>query len=152
MERDLLALHFRPDTDGTGKLSATVQFRGFSGQGGAWFNVSELERFATAIEVFPIPGGQRPSIAGGFWKNVASGELEQEHLAITVYPVGGRGQVGVQVRLSTELCEDVRQESQSAVRVELLTTYQSLGQFANALRSLVRGEVEAAVLEVDELT
>lgn len=146
MKRDSLAARFEPDTDGTGKLLLTVQFRGFSGHGGAWFDVSELEEFAEAISAFPIPNARRPSIAGGFYKKDTSGELEQEHLALTVYAVGARGQVGILVRLSTEMWDGDRPESQSAVRIEFLTTYQPLADFSKALRSLVRGRGEAAIL------
>lgn len=147
MDRDSLVLRFDPDSDGTGKLLADVRFRGFAGSGSAWFGISELKEFADAIMAFPIPDAVRPSIAGGFWSKEVRGHLEQEHLALTVYPIGRRGQLGVQVRLATELWEGDREESQSSVKVELLTSYQQLAEFAQQLLLLVRGQGREAILE-----
>jgi hypothetical protein len=151
IDRDALELRFDADTDGTGELLATVRFQGFAGRGGAWFSISQLEEFADAIAVFPIQNEKRPAIAGGFWSNDAQGKLEEEHLAIAVYPVGGRGQVGVLVRLSTELWEGDRTDSQATIKVELLTTYQPLADFAKQLHLLVHGEVETATLFAEVL-
>jgi len=37
------------------KLMARAEADGFSGEGGAYFNVEELEEFAEALRVFPPP-------------------------------------------------------------------------------------------------
>jgi len=44
-------------------------------------------------------------------------------------------EINVHVRLATELWDGARCESQSAVRLELLTTYEALGRFSRELRS-----------------
>ena len=123
-----------------------------SGHGAAWFGVAELEEFAGAVGAYPIPSDKRTEIAGGFWKKDASGELQQEHLAIAVYRIGHRGQVGVQLRIASELWEGDRPDSQSTVTVELLTTHQPLGDFSQQPRSVIRGEAQMAILEVDVLS
>lgn len=148
---DSLRARFDDDQDGTGKLLVRVSAGGFSGEGGAYFVVGKLEDFAEALSVFPLSNERRPSIAGGFWSKELRGTLDQEHLAIQAYPVGLRGQIGVQVRMATELWGDERPESQNAVRVELLTTYERLARFARELKSLVRGTVEEAVLEGEKM-
>ena len=62
-----LRLRFMDDGDGTGKLMARAEADGFSGEGGAYFNVEELEEFAEALRVFPPPlDDHRRSIASGF--------------------------------------------------------------------------------------
>jgi hypothetical protein len=148
-----MVLRFNDDSDGTGKLMARVRFRGFAGEGGAYFDVDELKRFAASIEAFPLPVNPRPTVAGGVWKKDATGELEQELFALAVYPIGLRGQIGVQVRLATELWDGDRNESQSAaVRLELLTTYEALRRFSRELRSLVQGRGEEATLDVEILS
>jgi hypothetical protein len=149
MSQESLRLRFDDDHDGTGKLIASVEFGGFAGHGGAYFSVTELEQFAEAMVVYPIPAGQRPAIAGGFWREDGCHELEQEHLAIAVYAIGRRGQVGVRVRIATELMQSGRPDSQNVVQVELLTTYEAIALFSRRLRSLVRGEVAEAVLETE---
>jgi len=55
-----LLLRFEDDGDGTGKLLAHATSGGFSGEGGAWFSISELQDFAEAIGMFPIPEGNPP--------------------------------------------------------------------------------------------
>jgi len=44
-------------------------------------------------------------------------------------------EINVHVRLATELWDGAGCESQSAVRLELLTTYEALGRFSRELRS-----------------
>jgi hypothetical protein len=47
-----------------------------------------------------------------------------------VKPVGGKGQIGVRVHLSTEMWPDTRPDSVMDVRLELLTTYERMRQFS----------------------
>jgi|SRR5436309_4504232 len=81
-----LRLRFMDDGDGTGKLMARAEADGFSGEGGAYFNVEELEEFAEALRVFPPPlDDHRRSIASGFCSKEDPSKLAQEHLRISVY-------------------------------------------------------------------
>jgi len=150
MPAAFLALRFIADDDGTGKLVARVSVRGFAGEGGAYFGVDDIERFAAALGEFPIGTDPRPSLAGGFWKKDMSGELDQEHLALVAYPVDSRGHIGVQVRIADEVWAH-RPEECRRLQVEVLTSYESLQKFGNQLLALVRENVEEAVLEDEGL-
>lgn len=146
-----LLLRFDADRDGTGKLLAQATSGGFSGEGGAWFSISELQDFAEAVGMFPIPEGNSPHIVGGFWKKDGGGELEQEHLALKVYPVDRKGHLGVQVRIATELWNDARPESRHKVELEIVTSYEPLAIFSGDLKALVEGRLKEAILDSDLL-
>jgi hypothetical protein len=77
--------------------------------------------------------------------------LEQELLALTVYPIDGRGYIGIQVRLGSELWPGMRPESQMAVKTEIVATYEPLVQFSRELKALIRGSAIEAVLFGEEL-
>ena len=108
-----LRLRFHDDADGTGKLWARAEADGFSGEGAAYFSVEELEDFAKALAVFPMPPEDpRRSITGGFGNMENPGTVDQEHLGISVYPADvKRGYIGVQVRMATEIWPGTRPES-----------------------------------------
>ena len=151
MTDDSLHLRFDPDTDGTGKLLARVSVRGFTGTGGAYFSVQQIDTFSESLSTFPLPPIEHPTLTGGYWSRDIETRLEQEHLAITAYPVGSRGQVGVQVRIATELERGERPNSQQVAKLELLTTYERLARFAKELRSLAHGEANEVILKAEHL-
>lgn len=72
------------------------------------FQIKSLQDFADAIAVFPIPEENPPKILGGFLKKDGGGELEQEHLALKVYPIDHTGHLGIQIRIATELWNNER--------------------------------------------
>lgn len=146
-----LLLRYDDDGDGTGKLIVQANSNGFCGEGSAWFSEGELQDFADNIAIFPIPEGTSPKIAGGFYKKDGSGEFTQEHLALTVYPIDRRGHLGFQVRIATELWNESRPESQHAVKLEIITTYEPLGQFSSQLKALVEGRIKEVILNADLL-
>jgi hypothetical protein len=146
--REKLVFYFDADDDGTGELFAEASANGFSGVGSAWFNRSELLEFANALATYPIPKDKLPKIAGGFWRKDVSDELDQEHLAISVYPIDGVGNLGVQVRLATaENSSEMRPESLHVVKLEIQTKYNALATFSKQIIDLVNGRIEKAVLE-----
>lgn len=150
MRHGWLKLEFQDDSDGTGKLIATVEAGGFAGRGGAWFGISQIEEFADSIAAFPLPWKKKCSLAGGFWKE-GQHQLDQEHLGIDVYPIDQRGHIGVQVRIASELWKGSRPESQMMAKVEVITSYQLLNDFSTQLKKLVRGSLEQVLLEGDTL-
>ena len=150
MSVSLLTLHFESDDDATGKLLARVAARGFAGEGGAWFSVEQIERFAEAITAFPLPVDPRPSLAGGFWRKDGSEQLDQEHLGISVYPIGLRGYIGLQIRIADEMWDYNRKEEERRVQVEIVTTYEPLARFSRQLVALVRGDIVEAILEGEQ--
>jgi hypothetical protein len=138
-----LTARFDADGDGTGKLWIRASAGGFSGESAGWFNTRTLFDFASALAAYPLPDSDPPHIETGFGK---PGELEQELLSVAVKPVGGRGQIGVQVHLRTEWWPDTRPDSIMDVRLELLTTYERMRLFSGHFVRMVQGEFASAVL------
>jgi hypothetical protein len=154
MTGSYLQLRFLDDGDGTGKLVACAEADGFRGEGSAYFDIKELEGFANAIALFPLPGNdKRLSIASGFCKKDGSGELDQEHLAISVCPADARrGYIGIQVRMTTELWEGTRPESQKSAKIEVVTTYEPLSRFSKDLLAVLQGKTREALLEGETIS
>ncbi|MGA6980630.1 MAG: hypothetical protein WBZ11_03660 [Candidatus Sulfotelmatobacter sp.] len=151
MSRGFLKLTFRDDSDGTGKLLVEAEGGGFAGRGGAYFDKLRLESFAGALGEFPLPDSQACCLSSGFSSKQMSGELEQEHVGIDLYPIDNRGHIGVQVRLSTEVWPDTRPKSHKVVKLEVITTYQALADFSRDLVAAVRGTATDAVLRGEML-
>jgi hypothetical protein len=149
-----LRIRFLDDRDGTGKLMAWAEADGFSGHSGAYFNLEELEEFAEALQVFPLPPeDQRRSIASGFGSKEDHTKVAQEHLGISVYLANPqRGYVGIQVRMATEVWSDTRPESKKQAVVEILATYEPLSKFSRDLLSVLRGSLKEAVIEGESLS
>jgi hypothetical protein len=147
--RDKLVVRFFNENDGTGKLQVRAHCNRFSGEGGAWFGIEELKQFAAALSDYPLSEVDSPAIKSGFYGQDMSGELEQEHLSLRVYPIDVTGHLGVQIRIATEVWPETRPESQHFVQLELVTSYEPLAQFSSQLKALVDGAIEEAVLEAD---
>ncbi|HVJ18341.1 MAG TPA: hypothetical protein VM686_23135 [Polyangiaceae bacterium] len=141
-----LRARFYDDGDGSGKLCVHVVVDRFSGEGGAYFGIEELERFAEQIAAYPLPAERRVSLAGGYWSSTEPGKLEDEHLGLEVYPVGRRGQIGVRARVATVIASNERSGSQNSAQIELLTTYEPMSRFARELTALVHGRADSALL------
>ena len=148
-----LRLRFLDDGDGTGKLLARAEADGFSGEGGAYFDVETLQEFADALRMFPLPSeDSRRSIASGYW-NEKDLKLDQEHLGISVNPAcAKRGYIGIQVRMATELWPGTRPESRKQAVIEILTTYEPLSKFSRDLTAVLRGSLKEAFLEGENLS
>ncbi len=146
MSPNYLSLRFANDGDGTGQLSARAEASGFGGQSAAYFNIEDLEKFARSIATYPPEGTFE--VSSGFGKT-GSNELDQEHLAIRVYPLDGRGHIGVQVRMATPIWPDIRPQSQMTAKLEILTSYEPLRKFSADLMSLLHGVTTEALLEGD---
>jgi hypothetical protein len=149
-----LRLRFLDDGDGTGKLMAWAAADGFSGESGAYFNVEELEEFAEALQVFPLPpDDHRRSIARGFGSKENHVTLEREHLGISVYLANPqRGYVGIQVRMATAVWPDLRPESKKQAVIEILATYEPVSKSSRDLLSILRGSLKEAVIEGESLS
>jgi hypothetical protein len=142
---DSLRLQISLDDDGTAELFACVEANGFSGRSSAWINPDQLSELASNLaRAFPLK--ETLEISGGYWSRSAPRTLDQEHLALVFYPVAGRGVVGCQVRLASPVQPEERSASQHSVQAELLTSYQDLQQFADALARLATGKAIEAVL------
>ncbi len=149
-----LRLSFLNDGDGTRKLMAQAEADGFSGEGGAYFAIDELEQFAEALRVYPLPmEDDRRSISGGSGRNEYLNLPAQEHLGISVYLADAkRGHVGIQVRMATEVWPHTRLQSKKHAAVEILTTYEPVAKFSRDLLSVLRGSLKEAVIEGESLS
>jgi hypothetical protein len=141
-----LVLHFDDDGDGTGKLTAEASSGGFSGIGEAWFDTRQLLNFAKALETYPLPSDNVPKLVGGCERNDSTGRWEEEHLAISVYPIDGVGSLGIHVRLSTQSWSGMRPEEQQFVKLEIITNYNALEVFSKQFVALIKGKIDQAVL------
>jgi hypothetical protein len=167
MDDFLLRLTLNDVEYGTGELTVSAQANNFSGQSSAYFHLEEIVQFASALNAYPLPREGFPHLAGGYWKrkghetehhsaiivhsigqeqNSLLYELEQEHVSITVYPVGFVGRIGIQVKLLLPFDERNRPEDRFAVQLEIGTTYQQLGEFSKDLIHLASGEFHETVL------
>jgi len=150
MRHGFLKLTFTDDGDGTGKLSVEAAAGGYSGKGSAYFNIDAIAEFAGSISRFPLADSDCCLISGGV--DAAHGQPKQEHLGIEIYPIDHRGHIGVQVRTSTPIWPDTRVKSQSAVKLEIITTYEPLARFSKDLLALVSGSTTDATLEGEMLS
>jgi hypothetical protein len=150
MSKSHLRLRFGNDGAGSGELFARASADGFAGEGSAYFNIDEIERFAVAISAFPLSDVERPSLSSGFVKKDSSGEIE-EHLGISVYTIDGRGHIGVQVRMASPIRRDTRLDSQKIAKLEIVTSYEPLSKFSKDLTALMRGTVAEVRLDGEEV-
>ncbi len=148
--KNYLLLRFRNDGDGSGKLFAQAAVAGFSGTSAAYFDIEALEKFAAAMQTFPLESGNSCSISAGLGNTDDASNPNHEHLGITVYPIDNRGHIGVHVRLATEVWSDTRPEEQRIASVELLTSYEPLRAFGRKLLSLVRAKADEAILDGED--
>lgn len=147
MSDGFLRIRYADDGGFSGELIAHAGSDCFSGIGRAYFNLEEIEKFAAAIVDYPLSNAARPAIAGGYLSATGRrGELKEEHLGITVYPINSRGDIGIQVRMATPTCEGDRPESREAASVELVTTYEPLSRFSRELIAVLHGNTDEAVL------
>ncbi len=138
MTPSYLELRFRPDSDGTGELFASVRRDDFSGTGSAWFHLREIEAFGQLLATtYPLPPDRDISLRGGYWKSGANPpELQDVLLGLTVYPVGSTGTLGIRVEVMDGYFEGQREESRARLSLELLTDYESIRVFGSSTAQL----------------
>jgi hypothetical protein len=145
-----IRFQFESADDGTGRLIVTAAANGFAGVGAAYFNAAALNAFASELRAYPLVEAGA-TISGGFFDGQGRGVPSHEHVGVTVYRLGNRGQLAVQVRLATEVRENDRPESRHAAQLEMLTTYDHVSRFAGDLLAVIRGDKAEAVLVGEHL-
>jgi hypothetical protein len=136
------------DTDETGLLIVEARFGGFAGESKAWFGDAELLTFSDQLRTYPL-GDAQFTVSGGYGLGPGG-----EHVGLSVRAIDLRGLVGVLAHLATPHdYVDYRHSGTSAseARVEVLTSYASLGRFASELAQLVKGDLNEANLDADPL-
>jgi hypothetical protein len=148
---DQLRLQLQPDTDGTGELFAQVNAGAFSGAASAWFGLSELAEFGRSMrDTFPLAANRRLKLEGGFWSKTGAPVIEELHLGLHIYPIGGTGTLGVRVQLATAVHNGEREDARCSVQAELRTNYEQLRRFGEALLALAQGSGQPAVLATSD--
>ena len=132
------------DDDGTAGIVAVVKNGSFSGEGEAWFNLSEIEAFATQLGEFAKSLHNPPSIEGGNWDG--KGSLKEKLLSLKVYSFSSY-RLGIHVELADYPYTDCRDEEISRVSVELKPLAQDVIEFAQQLSGLVNTPNGEALLE-----
>lgn len=129
-----------------GRLEVHANSGVFAGRASGWIDLDEIKRFGSAAGVFPLTDHVR--LATGFGPDYD--HLEQEQIGLSIYPMGGKGQLGVAVHLrSPEWPGDrsVREE----VWMELLTTYEQLRRFSEAIDGFDTQHAGFAFINVEVL-
>lgn len=140
-----LILTYTPDNEFDGKLCASIESVGYSGQGAAWFSVDQMHAFCTALGAYPISSDTPPSLSGGYCSDEGN-ELVQTHVGLTIAPYDVRGSLLVSVRLSSPIWELEGHDLYRSVAVHFRTDYPSLYRFRASLMALVGSETDAATL------
>jgi len=145
--QNCLQLRLEPDDDGTCELFAEVRQGQFSGAASAWFGLAEIQAFGQTLQdQFPLQPGNPITLEGGFWARSGPTKIEEVHLGIKVYPIGGLGLVGVKVMLATQVHGGVRSESQCSVTVELQSNCEPLRSFGQGIVAIAQRNSELATL------
>jgi hypothetical protein len=140
----MLRLTLQADTDGTGELFVEASSGAFHGASSAWFEMRWLAEFGRILGVYPLPREKPPTLQGGYWRE---GAIEERHVGLTFRQVDLRGTVGIHIELATPRYEGERPEHQSRAAFEILTDYESLRRFGQALTQLADGRADEACLE-----
>ena len=139
---DALRLTIAFDDSWSAELFVSVSVGGFAGRSSAWFDPQKLRDLAKQLsDAFPLT--RHIGIQGGYLAP-DSAAVVQEHVGLSFYPVAGQGVLGCQVRLSVD--EPERAQARAMLQLELLTSYQALQDFAQALMQLADGLRHEAVL------
>jgi hypothetical protein len=133
-----LTASFDPDpADGVGLLRFAVKTQDFSGAGGFWAQRSDIEAFAAAVAVYPLPEATPPSVRLGY------NQLDGDDLIVSVQVRAGdrRGGLMVYVEIADHL------DLARRLKTSFKTGYPELERFQQRLVRLAKGEVEEAVLD-----
>ncbi|WP_298209037.1 hypothetical protein [Acidovorax sp.] len=142
----VLRLRIEHDPDGTAELFVELLHPAFTGRASAWFDATRLTEFGTRLaETFPLAKERPIELVGGYWSRTGD-SIEQLHVGLRFYPIGGTGTVGVYVQLATDYQADERPESQCKVAAEIKTNYEELRRFGLAVKALAQRQTSLAEL------
>jgi hypothetical protein len=133
MERGTLKLSFTEEIEGSGSVDVDVAAGGYAGSSCALLETAEIEAFAKAICEYP------PASSGQCF---LKGSRFDAGLSISVCPINSRGHLAVTVCLWGN-----RQGLPTRIELELVTAYEALAKFGRDILSLMKNEIEMAILE-----
>jgi hypothetical protein len=140
---DFVSVRLMPDDASISRLLVEALADGFSGHADCWIATGRVTAFARELQAFPLPDAGA-LLVSGLWP-ADSHEL-REIIRIEARRVGRLGQVGLAVHLATE-----ESPPRGEVRLEVLTTYERLSQFAKDLSRVGRSESGHAQIEGEVL-
>jgi hypothetical protein len=110
---------------------------GFGGRGQGWINEEPVRNFATRLGDYPLDEADLPTLVVG---SGGLGEPMNVQVGLRVYPVGSRGQLGIQVRLGNQPWQSppMRDEEHESAVFEVRTTYKRAAQFGRDLLAWVK--------------
>ena len=141
---DQLIITIDQGDDGTAGLKVKVHSGSFSGEGEAWFNISEIKLFTNQLIKFAKTTENPPSIEGGNWDG--KGNLKDVLLSLRFYSFSNY-RCGLQVKLSDYPQTECREEEISRVSVELKPEVSKVLLFAEQLEKLISSNNGEVILE-----
>ena len=131
--KNRLSFCLKGEEGGDGELFIRAEARAFSGAGSAWFNLTLLASAIDSFGAYPIDQTNPPVIQGGYFD--ASGNVDQEHLFLSVIPNRTSGELALVVRLATPIQE--HWEHRFSFSGEYKTDYEQLAFFMKEFKRLV---------------
>jgi hypothetical protein len=142
-----LTIHLQPDADGSAELTVDVRAAHYAGSGSAWFDTKVLSDFAAKLEKFPLDGADVPTLAGGYWNRDAT-ELAQEHVHLSLRPLGNTGTLVMKVKTFAPTSNPDFGSIGLGLCCDLLIDYESLRKLATGMRDLLAERRTSAQIEV----
>ncbi|MBV1907738.1 MAG: hypothetical protein KUG78_00360, partial [Kangiellaceae bacterium] len=131
------------EDDETVGLTGSVSFKGFSGKGEAWFNISEVKQFISELEHFAKTTEKTPELAGGNWNG--NGHLSHKLLGLRFYKLS-KYRAGLRVELADYPYTDCRPEEISSVALELQPETQAIIEFCGQLNQPLSNTISEVAL------
>ena len=140
----------REDDDVNRITVAAMSQTRFGGRGQGWINEEPVRTFAKRLGDYPLNESDPPTLVVGSHR---LGEPLHTQVSLRVYPIGSRGQLGIQVHLATEPWQapPMRAEEYESVALEVRTTYQRLEDFGRDLRDVLDGHDTIARIDGEHL-
>lgn len=139
-----LRLTYRPDNAARGEVTVMVATEGFSGQGSAWFDRTEIEDFIAQLENCVTSDDPMPALAGGFF---SASRLIDEHVGLRILPHDTVGRPRVRVHVATIVPSGSGADLRQELTASFVTTAADVTRFREALTALLAGSAREAVLE-----
>jgi hypothetical protein len=150
-EAGFIEFGWRDEGDGTGELFVVAESAtGFRGSTSAWLDRANLTTFADCAAQYPLDTARLPEMSG---RSTPFGGSPMVQVGLKVYPVGGKGQIGISVELARKpwTWPTMRPEEQHRVVLEVLTTYPRLAELSDGLQHLLTGEISSARIDGEVL-
>lgn len=121
------------------RLSLEFRSGEYAGRGSAYFDSVMLVRKAEEFSMYPLPADRSVVLEGGFLDKSDFTKLSQEHLHISVYPLGYTGRIGLLVRVAEPSEDERRDVFRRSAAAEFMIDYERLSWFSKGLMELVAG-------------